>query len=162
MLQDNIVKVVSRYIDGSVTVYTIGAFSFFVIHASLGILTLEGLPLKSQNAESSIHVDTGFLLVTLCIRPFAKTIKNENKVDSKGNLKISRLVSNYYFKFLKKWRIKCTEKISVHRLQHLHLRLLHCRFGATVKQISGVQMRESKGNMLFLMCGTARAPKLSQ
>ena len=51
-----------------------------------------GLPLKSQNAEARMHIDTGFLLVKpqtteekeggfplfmLCIRPFAKIIQNE-------------------------------------------------------------------------------------
>ena len=107
-LQVNIVKVVSRYAVGSVTVYTIWRLSFFAIHASLGILTLEGQPLKSQNSEACIHVDTGFLLVMLCIRPFAKASENENKVESKGILKISRFVSNYFYKVLKKWRMKCT------------------------------------------------------
>ena len=77
-----------------------GAFSFFAIHASLGILTLEGQPPprhlptdseerwrgRSQNAEACIHVDTGFLLVMLCISPFAKTSGNEKKVESKGIL----------------------------------------------------------------------------
>ena len=52
-----------------------GAFSFFVI-----------------------HVDSGFLLVMLCIRTFTKTNENENKAESKGILKISRLVPNYFYK----------------------------------------------------------------
>ena len=66
------------------------------------------LPLKSQNSETCIHVDTNFLLVMLCIGPFAKTSENENKVESKGILKILRLVSNYVYKVSKKWRMKCT------------------------------------------------------
>ena len=36
---------------------------------------------KSQNAEACIQVDTGVLSVMLCIRPFAKTSENQNKVD---------------------------------------------------------------------------------
>ena len=87
MLPKNIVKVVSRYAVGSVNVYTTqsGAFSFL-----------------------GIHVDTGFLLVMLCIRLFAKTSEHEKKVESKEILKILRLVSNYFYKVSKKWRIKCT------------------------------------------------------
>ena len=76
-----------------------GALSFFAIHV-----------LKSKNAEVCIHVDTGFLLVkpsqainnrrrrfpvALCISPFAKRSENENKVESKGILKISPLVYMY-------------------------------------------------------------------
>ena len=38
ILQENIVKVVSRYAVGSVTVDTIWRLSFFAIHATLGIL----------------------------------------------------------------------------------------------------------------------------
>ena len=38
---------------------------------------------ESQNAEACMHVDTGLVLVMLCIRPFAKTSENENKVESK-------------------------------------------------------------------------------
>ena len=57
---------------------------------------------SSQNAKACIHVDTGFLLVTLCIRPFAKTSANENKIEFKGILKISRFVSNYFYKVSKK------------------------------------------------------------
>ena len=33
----------------------------------------------------------------LCIRPFEKASENENKVESKGIVKISRLVSNYFY-----------------------------------------------------------------
>ena len=61
-----------------------------------------------MQAEVCIHVDTGFLLVMLCIRPFAKTSENTNKVESKGILRITRLVFNYFYKVSKKWRIKCT------------------------------------------------------
>ena len=46
-----------------------------------------GLPFKSQNAEACIHVDTGFLLLTLRIRPFPETSDNENKAESKGILR---------------------------------------------------------------------------
>ena len=67
-----------------------------------------GTALESQNAKACIHFDTGFLLVMLCIRPFAKTNENKNKVESKVILKISRLVSNYFYKVSKKRRIKCT------------------------------------------------------
>ena len=74
MLQKNIVKVVLRYAVDSVSVYTIWR----------------------------LFVDTGFLLVMLCIRPFAKTSENENKVESKGISKILRLVSNYFYKVSKK------------------------------------------------------------
>ena len=56
----------------------------------------------------AIHVDTGFLLVMLCIRPFAETSENEKKVESKRILKILSLVSNYFYKVSKKWKIKCT------------------------------------------------------
>ena len=58
-----------------------------------------GLHIESQNSEACMHVDTGFLLVMLCIRPFAKTSENENKVKSKEIVKISRLISNYFYSF---------------------------------------------------------------
>ena len=67
MIQENIVKVVSRYAVGSVFSTQCGAFSFFAIYANLGILTLWELSLKSQNAEACIRVDTGFLLVVLLL-----------------------------------------------------------------------------------------------
>ena len=57
----------------------------------------------------AIYVDTGSLLIMLCIRPFAKISGNNKKVEFKGILKISRLVSNYFYKVSKKWRIKCTK-----------------------------------------------------
>ena len=140
-LHDNMVKVVSRYAVGSVTVYIIRCLSASCYACRLwhfdswgatptrplsrlsGKVTWWELPFKSQNAEACIHVDTGFvllvkpqtteeegafLLVMLCIRPFAKTSDNENKVESNGILKISLLVSNYFYKVSKKWRIKCT------------------------------------------------------
>ena len=56
----------------------------------------------------AMHVETGFLLVMLCIRPFAKTSENENELESKEILKISRHISNYFYKVSNKWRIKCT------------------------------------------------------
>ena len=93
MLEENIVKIVSRYTVGSVTVYTI--WRLFI-------------KIFPQNAEACIHVDTGFQLVMLCIRPFEKTSENENKVEFKGILKISRLVLNYFYKISNKSRLKCT------------------------------------------------------
>ena len=146
MLEENIVKVVSKYAVGSVTVHTtwrllVARYTCKTRHFDSwgavpttspshwlsGKVAWWGLPLKSQNAEACIHVDTGFfllvkpqtteeeaeeaveaggfLLVMLCIRPFAKTSENENKVESKVILKISRFVSNYFYKVSKKWKI---------------------------------------------------------
>ena len=121
--------IVSRYAVGSVTVYTIWRLFVFrytcksrhfdsrgaapttpLFHWLSGKVVWWGLHLKSQNDEACIHVDTGFLLVMLCIRPFAKTSENKNRVESKGILKISRLDSNYFYKVSKKLRIKCTTK----------------------------------------------------
>ena len=78
--------------------------------AQVGPLASSALLSTQSGAFSffAIHIDTVFLLVMLCITPFAKTSENENKVESKGILKISRLVSNYFNKVSKKWRIKCT------------------------------------------------------
>ena len=96
MLQENVVKVVSRYAVGSVTVYIIWRLFVFRYaskprhfdsrgsphHVTSPLLSGKvvcwGLTLKSQIAEACIHVDTNFLLVMLCIRPFAKTSANEN------------------------------------------------------------------------------------
>ena len=47
----------------------------------------------------AMNVDTGFLLVMLCIRPFAKISGNENKVGCKGILKISRLIELFLQRF---------------------------------------------------------------
>ena len=72
------------------------------------------MPFKSENAEACIHVDTGFLLVMLCIRPFPKTSDNENKVESKGILKISSLelflqsfkeMESKVYKVLSEWKL---------------------------------------------------------
>ena len=108
------------------------------LHVSLGILTLEGQPPprhlptdsmgwwrggicpSSQNAEACIHVDTGFLLVILCIKPFAKTSENENKVELKGILKISsclelflqsfKEMKNKVYKVLSEWKLDKLKK----------------------------------------------------
>ena len=79
------------------------------VHEILGILTLKGQPPPRYLPTDSacIHVVTGFLLVMLCIRPFAKTSEIENMVESKGILKVSRLVQNYFYKVSKKLRMKC-------------------------------------------------------
>ena len=69
---------------------------------SVGRWRSGGCPSIIKMSRFVIHVDTGFLLVTLSIRPFAKIVKNENNVEFKGILKISRLVSNYFYIVLEK------------------------------------------------------------
>ena len=87
-----------RYFDSR------GAAPTTLPHWLSGKVAWWGLLLESQNAEACIHVDTGFLLAILHIRSFAKTSKNANNVESKRIFKISRLVSNYFYKVSKKWR----------------------------------------------------------
>ena len=70
---------------------------------------LNSVPRTNLNKQKiNLNVDTGFLLVMLSIRPFANTSENESKIESKEILMISRLVSNYFHKVSKKWRIKFT------------------------------------------------------
>ena len=68
----------------------------------------------SQSRSGPLTVDTGFLLVMLCIRPFATTSENEKKVESKRILKISRLelflqsfneMENEVYKMLNEWKL---------------------------------------------------------
>ena len=79
------------------------------------------------------------------------------------NLDISKLCARWVARLLTMEQKRCRAlKNSSAPVAPLTVRRLHCRFGATVAQISGVQMRESKGQMLSLMCDTARAPTQTQ
>ena len=68
MLQENVVKVVSRYAVDSVTVYTIWRLFVFRYTCKPRHFDSRGA-LESQNAEACIHLDTDFLLVMLSLAP---------------------------------------------------------------------------------------------
>ena len=55
----------------------------------------------------------------LCIRPSAKTSEYENKVESKGILKISRIVSDYFLQSFKEMENKVYKVLSEWKLDKL-------------------------------------------